>query len=142
MVERLKQIWGGFEQATTRKLTGRGIENIVLPQRAAERAPQTALTPEKAGVEAPAQAAFAALRDQLGAQQKRFGKNSKKGFVDDEPAAPRFGESVDFADAPEAARDLIRGLAATEARITRDFRLYDTAMLSASPKKKKIFGLF
>ncbi len=139
MVERLKQIWGGFEQTTTRKLTGRGVENIVLPQRAAERAPKDAPAPEKAGVEAPAEAAFTALRDQLGAHQKRFGKKRKKGLIDDEPA---HAASSDFSDAPEAARDLIKGLAATEARISRDFKLYDASMMAAAPKKKKVFGLF
>lgn len=139
MVERLKQIWGGFEQTTTRKLTGRGVENIVLPQRAAERAPKDAPSPEKAGVEAPAEAAFAALRDQLGAHHKRFGKKPKKGLIDD---APAMQASADFSDAPEAARDLIKGLAATEARVSRDFKLYDAASVSATAKKKKLFGLF
>lgn len=142
MVERLKQIWGGFEQTTTRKLTGRGVDGIVLPQRAAERVPHVAPAPEKAGVEAPAEAAFAALRGQLEASHKRFGRKPKKGLLDDEPAMPAYGDGADFADAPEAARDLIKGLAATEARISRDFKAYDASMLTAGPKKKKIFGLF
>lgn len=140
MVERLKQIWSGFETTTTRKLTGRGVEGIVLPQRAAERAPQVAPAPEKAGVEAPAEAAFAALRGQLEASRKRFGKKAKMGLIDDEPVSS--GLDADFADAPEAARDLIKGLAATEARISRDFKLYDVSMMSAAPKKKKLFGIF
>lgn len=140
MVERLKQIWGGFETTTTRKLTGRGVENIVLPQRAAERAPEIRPTPEKAGVEAPADAAFAALRGQLDAQHKRFSRKAKKGLLDDEPGSAR--ADADFADAPEAARDLIKGLAATEARIGREFKPYDASMMSSAPKKKKIFGLF
>lgn len=141
MVERLKQIWGGFEQTTTRKLFGRGVDNIVMPQRAAERAPQVAPAPEKAGVTAPAEAAFAALRGQLEASHKRFGRKPKKGLIDDEPTSG-FGADSDYADAPEAARDLIKGLAATEARISRDFKLYDAAMMNAGPKKKKLFGLF
>lgn len=139
MVERLKQIWGGFEQSTTRKLTGRGVENIVMPQRAAERA-QPAAAPDKAGVEAPSEAAFAALRAKLGDAEKKFAKRRPREGAshDARGGAP----SADLADAPEAARDLIRGLAATEARIARGFREYDTSMKAPEPRKKKIFGLF
>ena len=32
MTDRLKQIWSGFEGVTERRLTGRGIDNIVPPQ--------------------------------------------------------------------------------------------------------------
>lgn len=135
MVERLKQIWGGFEQTTSRKLTGRGVEGIVLPPRPAERAAQGA-TPKEAGVAAPAEAAFAALRAELDAHGRKYAKRLRGG--DAEPKA-----ATDVSDAPEAARDLMRGLASTEARVGRAFKAYDASMHAAPDRKKRrIFGLF
>lgn len=139
MVERLKQIWSGFEQTTSRRLSGRGVDNIVLPERPAARAPSTTAEPEKLGVGAPAEAAFAALRAKLLAGEKRRAEAPRETAS----AAPSFGEGLDFGGAPDAARDLVRGLAATEARVGREFRLYDAAAHGAAARpKKRLFGLF
>lgn len=121
MVERLKQIWGGFEKETTRNLTGRGVENIQVPHHRNLRAEGEA---QPATVEAPATAAFEALKSRLASQSKK----GKRGEEDDE--ASYVAES-------EAARDLIRGLKATEARTTRTERLYDG---SGVREKRSLFG--
>ena len=33
MAERLKQIWAGFAETTSRHLTGKGVDNIIVPHR-------------------------------------------------------------------------------------------------------------
>ncbi|MHA7872507.1 MAG: hypothetical protein ACX939_09180, partial [Hyphococcus sp.] len=63
MADRLKEIWSGFEETTTRNLTGRGVENIAVPHRHDYQAEDVALLPE--AFEAPAHAAFTALREEL-----------------------------------------------------------------------------
>jgi hypothetical protein len=121
MVERLKQIWGGFEKETTRNLTGRGVDNIQVPQRhwRAEAEPATM------GAETPAKVAFDALKAKLAASRK--GKTRADG---DEAEASFVGDS-------EAARDLIRGLKSTEARIVRAERLYTGEGVK---EKRSLFG--
>jgi hypothetical protein len=110
MVERLKQIWGGFEKETTRHLTNRGVDNIQVPPRRDWRA-ESENAPTNAAA-APATAAFEALKSRLAAKGKKAAKRDG-------------GESeAKFVAESEAARDLIRGLKATEARIVRSDRLY------------------
>lgn len=137
MTDRLKQIWSGFEGATTRRLTGRGVDNIVMPsRRAGESAP--------IDVEAPSEAAFAALKDRLSAAGRKA-----------ERAASRRGErsAYDGARGDEAAAavsDLLKGLAATEARTARRATADYVSHVSSDPKaaaklfapRKKFLGLF
>lgn len=122
MAERLKQIWGGFEKETTRNLTGRGVDNIQVPPRRDWRAEEEA---QPAGVETPAAAAFEALKARLSAQ-------SKKGKRAEDEAS-----EASYAPESDAARDLIRGLKATEARTMRSERLYDG---SGVREKRSLFG--
>lgn len=141
MTDRLKQIWSGFEGATTRRLTGRGVDNIVMPsRRAGESAP--------IDVEAPSEAAFAALKDRLSAAGRKA-----------ERAASRRGERSAYDGAVQGARgdeaaaavsDLLKGLAATEARTARRATADYVSHVSSDPKaaaklfapRKKFLGLF
>lgn len=131
MHERLKQIWGGFERETTRRLTGRGVDNIVLPQ---AREWRGAGEPLPEGVAGPAEAAFEALKARLDAQSKSRGRRMEAA-----PSEPPVFAAVESG----AARDLIRGLAATEARTRRSDRLYsEAAMANGGRRRKKLFGIF
>ena len=70
MADRLKQIWGGFQETTTRELTGKGVENIIIPNRTDfDAAEQQFLPPD---FESPADRAFATLRQQLAEHEKKF----------------------------------------------------------------------
>lgn len=151
MVERLKQIWSGFETKTTRRLTGRGVDNIVVPHRQDWRAEDAAALAE--GLQPPAEAAFAALKARLAAAEPRSERRRRrKGrAAPAEFAAPPPPLSAGAADegAPEAARDLIRGLRATEARLRRRESDYVAVMsgeagraLESLKKRKKFLGLF
>ncbi|MBB5517708.1 hypothetical protein [Amphiplicatus metriothermophilus] len=152
MVERLKQIWSGFEAKTTRRLTGRGVDNIVVPHRQDWRAEEAAKLAE--GLRPPAEAAFAALKARLAAAEQRAErKRRRKGrpAPAEFAAAPPPPLSAEAADegAPEAARDLIRGLRATEARLRRRESDYVAVMsgeagraLESLKKRKKFLGLF
>jgi hypothetical protein len=122
MVERLKQIWGGFAGATERRLTGRGVDNIAVPHR--EFARDEASLPER--LPAPATAAFDALKSRL-AVAKKSGKNEAPAGIDTEAA---FGTDA----AP--ARDLVRGLRSTEARLLRSDRLYGDGV----PARRGLFS--
>ncbi|MEZ5893497.1 MAG: hypothetical protein R3C58_10220 [Parvularculaceae bacterium] len=75
MSDRLKQIWSGFSQTTTRHLTGRGVENILVPHRSDYTAADESFLP--ADFNAPAQAAFAALKENLGKKEKMFAGRRK-----------------------------------------------------------------
>ena len=75
MAERLKQIWAGFEETTTRRLTGKGVENIIVPHRTDYSAVDQEFLPE--GFEDPSSSAFSALHEELAAQQNRFGRKNK-----------------------------------------------------------------
>lgn len=148
MNERLKQIWSGFEKATTRRLTGRGVDAIIVPSRTDWRAEERAsLAPEAV---LPAEAAFSALKHRLSASEQRAARKQERRAK---------AEGRNFAAAPdpleaanngaEAVRDLMMGLKATEARIERREIDY-TAYLATNPKgapklapaRKKIFGVF
>ena len=141
MTERLKQIWGGFESATTRRLTGRGVDNIAVPARRDYAAPDAGFLPE--GFTPPAEAAFAALRAELAAKERKLLKrNGRRQGASYEPPAPLTPEA-ETEGAPEAARDLIRGLRATEARISRRASDYAASPeAAAAGRRKKLFGVF
>lgn len=149
MSERLKQIWSGFEKTTTRRLTGRGVDNILVPSRTDWRAEERAsLAPEAI---LPAEAAFSALKHRLTAAEQRVVKREERrakaagrSFTS---AAPDPLEAAKAA--PEGVRDLMMGLKATEARIERrdiDYAAWAAANPKSAPKlappRKKIFGLF
>lgn len=151
MTDRLRQIWGGFEETTTRRLTGRGIENVEVPHRRDWSAEAKQDLAE--GVPGPAEAAFAELKFRLSAAEQKAAKKAAR-------KRRRRGERHDFSDAPpaplsadampegapKAAQELIRGLKATEARVDRSEGLYTTHMAAASDrpgaKRKKFLGLF
>jgi len=140
MGERLKQIWGGFEGATTRRLTGGGVDNIPTPGRPARETTDSQFLPE--GFTPPAEAAFAALKGRLSAHEQKQAQKRARGGAAYAPPAPLSPEAED-AGAPEAARDLIRGLKATEARVSRRFADYgDEDGTPKRGRKKKLFGLF
>jgi len=141
MVERLKQIWAGFEETTTRRLTGKGVDNIVTPHRADYADEDRQLLPEN--YEAPSERAFAALHEALAAQKKKFGGKRKKRVRASEAGTP----------APMATQvfngdELIKGLKATAMRTERSDIDYPAFLTSDAGKavlkktKKKRFGIF
>ena len=138
MEDRLKQIWAGFEERTSRHLVEGGVDNIVVPHRSDWKAE---LEPPPEGLDAPAEAAFSALKMRLKAQAKK----AKKGARSFEP----IGEAPSFAmaDPSEAARDLIRGLKSTEMRVSRPQYNYEDALPDGArrklfKKRKKFLGIF
>jgi len=145
MSERLKQIWAGFSSETTRRLTGRGVDNILVPHRTDYAATDESFLPEN--YDAPAEAAFSALRESLKQKQKNSGaKKSPKTSAKLPSEAEDFTAATAFSPASD---DLIRGLRATAMRIERPD--IDYGAFVASPegkaqfkkhKKKKRFGLF
>ncbi|HNR76117.1 MAG TPA: hypothetical protein PKM48_03245 [Parvularculaceae bacterium] len=150
MTERLKQIWGGFERVTTRNLTGRGVDNIEIPERFDYLAVEEDLLPKN--FSAPADAAFAALKHRLSAaeqrqmkREERRAKAAGKSFA--APPAPLSAESAE-ASVPDSVKDLIRGLRSTAMRTERrevDYASFAEANPKRTPKltaKKKFFGLF
>ena len=150
MSDRLKQIWGGFASETTRRLTSRDINDLVAPPREDWKANDAAFLPE--GYNAPAQAAFDALKTQLASKahkaEKRRRKKGKTVFHNEAPPPPLSGDAS-FSDAPREAKEMIRGLKATEDRIIRSSQSYaawiesDEGRAYAPPKKrKKFFGIF
>jgi hypothetical protein len=138
MTERLKEIWSGFEGVTSRHLSGRGVDNIVVPHRQDWQADDAQFLPEN--YPAPSYAAFEKLKSRLAEKGKKAEKRAR-----------RRGETAEMADlAPPPAdpafngelkpvRDLIRGLMATEARVARSEWDY-TDYLSSQPQKKRLFG--
>ncbi len=139
MADRLKQIWGGFEGATTRRLVGGGVDNIHVPERREREAADSQFLPEN--FSPPAEAAFAALKAQLARHEKQA-KNGRRTGASYAPPAPLSPDAEDEG-APEAARDLIRGLRATEARVARSFSDYGQSPAGAEKRgRKKLFGIF
>lgn len=125
MVERLKQIWSGFSGVTSRRLTGRGVDNIAVPHRDHNGADAM---PESAPIPAPAATAFEALKTRLAAPKK-----TAKGRREEDTTPP-----ASFAPESAAARDLIRGLKSTEARLARSDRLYGE--VASLPQKRGLFS--
>jgi len=139
MADRLKQIWGGFEKTTTRRLSGRGVDHIVVPSRHDYQATDDSALPQN--FTAPAEAAFAALKGKLSAQEKKFARKAA-GRSGEAPPAPLSPEA-EFERAPEGARDLIRGLKATEARVSRRMVNYaDSPEARAAGRRRRLFKLF
>lgn len=156
--ERLRQIWAGFEQRTERRLTGRGVDNIVLPHRHDWRAEEASLLTE--GAPEPARAAFDALKTRLAAVEaeraapqkgrRRRGETQAAYDAGDEAFAAPLTADASFDAAPEAARDLIKGLRATEFRVARgeiDYGRFIASeagreLESLKKKRKKFLGIF
>ncbi len=148
--ERLKQIWGGFERVTQRNLSGRGVENIEVPNRRNFAAHDEEFLPKNFA--APADAAFSALRHRLSASEQRQLKKEERraraaGRSFSAPPAPLSADAAEEG-APKSVRDLIRGLRSTEMRIERrevDYTAFAAANPNATPKlkaRRKIFGIF
>ncbi len=150
MAERLKQIWGGFERVTQRSLTGRGVENIEVPNRREYQAHDEAFLPKN--FSPPAEAAFSALKHRLSAAERRTIRKEERqaraeGRSFSAPPAPLSGDAAESV-APDSVRDLIRGLRSTEMRTQRrdfDYTAFAAANPKATPKlksRRKIFGVF
>lgn len=148
MNERLKQIWAGFEKSTSRRLTGRGVDTIIVPGRTDWRAEERAsLAPEAV---LPAEAAFSALKHRLSAAEQRNARKEERRARSEGRSLSSAPDPIEAANAaPEAVRDLMMGLKATQARVERREIDY-TAYLATNPKgapklaapKKKLFGVF
>ena len=148
MSDKLRQIWSGFEAKTTRRLTGRGIENIVAPHRSDEDRLSEQFLPKD--FTPPSEAAFSALRLQLSTMEKEV-ERSKARRGGGRRARQTFDASRQSGahDAGEAAIDLLMGLEATERRVERSTMSYGQFLasnaggkLSESKKRKKFLGLF
>ena len=149
MSERLKQIWAGFSSETTRHLTGRGVDNILVPHRTDYAETDESFLPEN--YHGPAESAFSALRENLSKKEKMFGGRKK---ASEEPGRATLPSEVeDFTAATafsSASDDLIRGLRATAMRVARPDYDYGAFFSSAEgkaqfkkhKKKKKRFGIF
>ena len=135
MTDRLKQIWSGFEGQTTRRLTGRGVDNIAVPHRQDWQADDLEHLPQN--FDAPSHAAFEALKASLAAKEKKSAKRRPRRGETAELAAPPARSSLDGDLKP--VRDLIRGLRSTEDRIARSDFDY-SEHLAANPQRKR--GLF
>lgn len=141
MVERLKQIWSGFEATTTRNLTGKGVDNIVTPRRADYAAEDWQFLPED--FEAPSERAFDALARARGRPKKKFGGEKAGRGRPAEPDAP-----ASMAAQRPGGDDLIRGLKATAMRVERTEVDYERFLASDAGKairkktRKKRFGIF
>ncbi|MFN0023917.1 MAG: hypothetical protein ACKVS5_08455 [Parvularculaceae bacterium] len=145
MTERLKQIWSGFEKATTRRLTGRGIENIAVPRRTDLHGSDAM---PAADIPAPADAAFAALKHRLTASEQRAARKDERRAKAEGRSFTNAPDLLDTSNAaPEAVRDLVMGLRATEARVSRrdaDYAAYLSSNPKGAPKltpRKKLFGI-
>ncbi|MEQ1931434.1 MAG: hypothetical protein ABL957_13025 [Parvularculaceae bacterium] len=133
---RLKQIWAGFEGVTTRRLTNRAVEHIVVPSRANSRsewrAEDAAFLPKN--FEAPAETAFQALKQRLSEKARRADRREKKSLGEHDTRLPDVAYAAPESD---AARDLIRALKATEMRTRRTDADYGAAL---EKPKKGLFG--
>lgn len=104
MSHRLKQIWSGFEQQTTRTLTGHGVDAIHVPSRREWRADDTRFLTDD--FEAPADRAFSALAYKLEMQAAQFSKKNKRKTRTDQFG---YGQSAQYAPAsdPQRSQDLV-----------------------------------
>lgn len=142
MADRLKEIWTGFSGATERRLTGKGVDNIIVPHRADYDGADKQFLPD--GFESPAERAFAVLRADLAAKEKKVRRKTKA------PASGTPGPSGDD-DTDEqkwGSDDLNVGLWSTAMRVERSELSYTRFVDSDAGKKalkrtrKKRFGLF
>lgn len=138
MTERLKEIWSGFEGATSRHLTGRGVDNIIVPHRQDWQAEDAQFLPEN--YPAPSYAAFEMLKARLAEKGRKAEKRARRrgetaAMADMAPPPP----DPAFNGELKPVRDLIRGLMSTEARVARSDCDY-AEFLSAQPQKKRLFG--
>lgn len=137
--ERLRQIWSGFEQTTTRNLTGKGVDGVIVPNRADYAAHDQDFLPEN--FEGPAERAFATLRADLKAKEKIFRRKKRK-----------YSDDVDLPDQETSAAfksdEVFRGMYATAVRVERSDIDYQSFLSSDAGKatlkkhKKKRFGIF
>jgi hypothetical protein len=135
MAERLKEIWSGFADVTTRNLTGKGVEGIIVPHRADYAPDDSQFLPE--AYEGPAARAFETLRADLAAKNKKFSRRKQaEPSPQSEAAALRAGD------------DVFQGMHATTMRIERtdlDYETYlssDVGKAALKKHKKKRFGIF
>ncbi|MEM8770029.1 MAG: hypothetical protein AAGD92_00130 [Pseudomonadota bacterium] len=144
MADRLKDIWSGFSATTDRRLTGKGVENIIVPHRSDYDAVDRQFLPEN--FESPAERAFAALRADLSAKEKKINRKRTK-EVSAEAAAEPVAEDEDIRN--WGRDDLNMGLWSTAMRVERsdlDYRQFMSSDAGKAAlkrtKKKKRFGLF
>ncbi|MEM8937682.1 MAG: hypothetical protein AAGC77_14895 [Pseudomonadota bacterium] len=142
MSERLKQIWSGFEETTTRELTGKGVDNIIVPQRFDDAQSLEDFLPDD--FEGPAHAAFAALSDAV----ERSTKKSRGLFSGKNPTDGGEPETMATMNA-QPMDSLNRGLRVTAMLTERPDMDYVRFMDSEDGKKslkrfkkKKRFGIF
>lgn len=140
MTDRLKDIWSGFSAQTERKLTGKGVDSIIVPHRSDYDAVDRQLLPDN--YESPAERAFTALRADLKAKEKKFARKKDR--------ASAALASVEAAPDEKAwgRDDLNVGLWSTAMRVERTEIDYPSFMSSDAGKKalkrtkKKRFGIF
>ena len=143
MTDRLKQIWSGFSGTTERRLTGKGVDGIVVPHRADYDGSDAQFLPQD--YEGPAERAFAALRADLVAKEKKASrrKNTTSPSYDAGPSQPERSDEKAWGQ-----DDLNRGLWSTAMRVERSELDYSRFMSSSEGKKalkrtkKKRFGIF
>jgi len=143
MADRLKEIWSGFSSVTDRRLTGKGVDGILVPHRADYDASDEAFLPEN--YVGPAERAFTVLRADLAAKEKKFARrqDAKAQMSAEAPHEERSDEKAWGKD------DLNVGLWSTAMRVERTGLDYERFMASDAgkkalkrTKKKKRFGLF
>lgn len=135
MEDRLKQIWSGFEAATSRRLTGRGVDNIIVPSRQRWDAENEEFLSEDFVM--PSAVAFETLKARLKAKEKKLAKGKRRrGETGDTP--PPMGMPASNGEM-QAAKDLVRGLMSTEARVARSDYDY-VEFLDEMPAKRRLFG--
>mgnify|MGYP003701014089 CR=1 FL=1 len=143
MTERLKEIWSGFSAQTERKLTGKGVDNIIVPHRADSDALDRQFLPD--GYESPAERAFAALRADLKVKGKKVGRKREKKSAAAEPARSPSAAPDEKAWGKD---DLNVGLLSTAMRVERtelDYRQFlssDEGKKALKRTRKKRFGIF
>lgn len=141
MTDFLKEIWGRFEDKTTRTLTSSNVDNIPRPNIAQmerrhsllKTAHEAADVPMPEGVTEPAQAAFDALRQRLTSYDDKGRPEPRKNAVP-----------------PVVVRDdqILRDLKETEKRTCRremDYLSYAMKMQAEAGeprKRKKFLGIF
>ena len=141
MTDFLKEIWGRFEDKTTRNLTNTEIDNIPRPdtrlderhKSMLETAHEAASVPMPEGVEEPAQAAFEALRQRLTSYDNK-GRPQKPDGADYTPPVPKTDQ-------------LMRDLKETEKRTARrdmDYLAHSYKYQGGEQKRKrkKFLGIF